>query len=334
MKIIITGSTGFLGLHLCEYLHKEGHEVWGIGRNTQKGKLLSQMGCHFIQASIEEVEKNAAMAPALEKADIIIHSAALSSPWGKKTEFTKTNILGTKNILELATKYKIKKFIHISTPSLYFSFKDEMNISESKVLSPPFASLYTASKYEAEKLVDQAHKENNLFTITIRPRGIFGPGDESLLPRLIKVAGSKGLPIIGDGKNIIDLTYVENVVHAINKAIIAPAICNGQKYNITNGEPIELWPFLNNLLKELDIKISTKKFPFRLAYFYAFCLEIIHTYFLKKSEPKLTRYTVGLLGKSQTLSIEKARRELGYEPIVSMDQATTNVLTWWKKHES
>lgn len=334
MKIIVTGATGFLGLHLCEFLIQEGHEVWGIGRNTKKGELLKSYGCHFVQASIDEVIHNSRLTIALENADIIVHSAALSSPWGHVDQFTKTNIFGTQNILNLALKFKIKKFIHISTPSLYFKFKDEFNISETQILSPPFASTYTASKFEAEKLVDLAHKEKGLFTITIRPRGIFGPGDESLLPRLLTVAGSKGLPTIGDGKNIIDLTYVGNVVHAINKAIHANDICNGQKYNITNGEPVELWPFINNILTELNIKVSKKKIPFKVAYTFAHLSEIFHKYLLNNSEPRLTRYTVGLLSKGQTLSIEKARRELGYEPVVTMSEATANVLKWWKQHAS
>lgn len=330
MKIVITGATGFLGLHLAEDLIKKGHEVWGIGRNLKKGELLTQMGCRFVKASIENHDEISSLYSAFENADVLIHSAALSSPWGKKSDFKKCNVLGTKNILDLSVKFKVKRFIHISTPSLYFTFKDEMNIAESKILAPPFPSLYSASKFEAEKLVDLAHQQENLFTITLRPRGIFGPGDESLFPRLIRVAGEKGLPIIGDGKNIIDITYVGNVVHAVDKAIHAPAICNGKKYNITNGEPIELWPFLNGILSQLNIKSSTKKIPFTLAYYYAYLLELIHTLFAKAGEPKLTRYTVGLLGKSQTLSIEKARNELGYEPIVSMEEATKNVIAMWR----
>ena len=180
MKIIITGATGFLGLHLAEHFAKKGHEVWGIGRNAEKGKVLANFGCHFLRASLDELLKHELTPKAFSNADIIVHSAAFSSPWGKKEEFIKSNIEGTEHILELAVKYQVKRLIHISTPSLYFKFKDETNIAESTPLQAPFPSLYTASKFEAEKLIDLAHLKNNLFTITLRPRGIFGPGDESL----------------------------------------------------------------------------------------------------------------------------------------------------------
>lgn len=333
MKIIITGATGFLGNHLVKAFIQQGHEVISIGRNPSKGRKLQEIGSYFYQTSLENIENNKEVASIFKNTDVIVHSAAFSSPWGKKEEFAQSNIIGTQKILELAIKYKVKRFIHISTPSLYFKFKDEINISESTPLSPPFASLYTESKYEAEKLVDAAHQKNGLFTITLRPRGIFGPGDDALLPRLIKVAGSKGLPTIGNGQNIIDLTYVSNVVHAVEKSILAPELCNGQKYNITNDESIHLWTFLNELLHKLQIKPSKVKIPYFVAYYYAFILEFIHTYFIN-GEPKLTRYTVGLLSKNQTLNIEKAKIELGYTPKVSMKEATVQVLEWWKNAQS
>lgn len=323
MKIIITGATGFLGLHAVKHFCQQNHTVYGLGRNRQKGKMIEEHGGHFIACSLEDqsILTDEQLASVFKDADVVIHSAALSSPWGKKEQFYQTNVIGTKHILELSVKYGIQRFIHISTPSLYFKFRDEINIPETTVLGAPFPSLYTESKYQAELLVDQYKKEHGLFTITLRPRGIFGPGDESLIPRLIKVAKANGLPTIGDGKNLIDLTYVMNVVHAMECAINARSEFNGEKYNVTNGEAVVLWDVLSNILKNLNLKKSDKKIPYKVAYSFAFAMEIIHKYLLNNKEPKLTRYTVGLLAKTQTLSIEKIKRDLGYSPRTNMETA-------------
>ena len=328
MKIVITGATGFLGLNLANRLYSKGHDITALGRNKTKGKKLEDLGIKFLRCSLSETE---IYKTSIISTDVVIHCAALSSPWDKWENFVESNITGTEKLLELVKLNKKIRFIHISSPSIYFKFKDEFNITEDKDLSKPFASMYTESKFEAEKVVDKVCTEENLFYITLRPRGIFGPGDETLLPRLIRVASKKGLPQLGDGKNIIDLTYVDNVSQSIELCLTAPDHCRGKKYNITNGEPVELWPFLNTLFNRLNIPKSSKVLSFKKISFIASVMEFLYRYLPLPGEPPLTHYTVGLLSRSQTLSIKNAQEDLKYDPEIKMDQALDNVVKWWEE---
>jgi nucleoside-diphosphate-sugar epimerase len=329
MKIVITGATGFLGFNTARWLKNKGHEVTGLGRNLSRGERLKDVGVSFIPCTLAETSL---YSPALSGADVVVHCAALSAPWGRPDVFHAANVQGTQHILDESRKQKVPRFIHISSPSIYFRFEDALDIDEATPIKPPFPSLYSATKFAAEEVVDAAGED--IFCVTLRPRGIFGPGDETLLPRLIRVAKKRGLPRLGEGKNIIDLTYVDNVSHAIELCLGSSEISRGQKYNITNGNPVELWPFLDNLFTRLELPISPKSLPYKRADFLARVLEWTYSTLPLKGEPALTRYTVGLLAKSQTLSLTKARRELGYEPLISMEEGLERAIAWLKENKT
>ncbi len=329
MKIVITGATGFLGFNTARWLKNRGHEVTGLGRNLIRGKRLEDLGLSFIPCTLAQTSLYSEV---LSGADAVVHCAALSAPWGSPDIFHAANVHGTQCILDESRKQKVPRFIHISSPSIYFRFEDALGIDEATPLKPPFASLYSATKFAAEEVVDAAG--DDIFCVTLRPRGIFGPGDETLLPRLIRVAKKRGLPRIGEGKNIIDLTYVDNVSHAIELCLEAAEHCRGQKYNITNGDPVELWPFLDTLFTRLGLPISTKSLSYKRADFLARLLEFSYSTFALKGEPALTRYTVGLLAKSQTLSISRARSDLNYEPLIGMQEGLERAILWLQENNS
>ena len=323
MNILLTGATGFLGLRICELFSKDKYHVVGLGRDLERGASITKLGHVFYSCDLKSKES---MRKYFENIDVVIHSGALSSAWGKKSEFYDVNVIGTQNVIDLSIEYKVEKFIHISSPSVYFKFKDQENINEGQPLPESFPSFYTWSKYQAECLVDKAFQQSDLNTITLRPRAIFGPGDRTLLPRLIRSARKNGLPRIGLGENIVDLTYVDNVVESIRCAIQANERCIGQKYNITNGEPINLWNFIEEIFKSIGIKRTQKKISFFKAYFFAYILEFLYRVFKLKGEPILTRYTVGLLAKTQTLDITKAKMDLGYIPKVPFKKGVERTL--------
>ncbi len=323
MNILVTGATGFLGFRVCQMFDKDKYNIIALGRNRKRGELIRKLGHSFYSCDL--IDKKS-MEDLFDNVDVVVHSGALSSNWGKQEDFYNTNVIGTQNVIDLSVQAKVKRFVYISSPSVYFKFRHHKNISEEEHISEPFPSFYTRSKYQAECLIDKAFKEQNLNTIILRPRAIFGPGDRALLPRLIRVAKNKGLPTIGNGNNMADLTYVDNVVESINCAIYAGESCFGQKYNITNGEPVKLWPFLKEIFEKMDISNSDRKISFPLAYFFAYFLEVSYRVLKLEKEPALTRYTVGLLAKTQTLDITKARRELSYCPKVTLDDGVKNTL--------
>lgn len=325
MKVLVTGATGFLGSRTVEKLLAQNFSVMATGRNKIKLAKLKDLGADTVQGSLEDLDFTEKIS---EKIDIIVHSAALSSPWGRYHDFYQANIEATKNLLLASKKNQVRRFVHVSTPSIYFDYQDRFAITED-FLPEKFVNHYAATKYEAEKLVSQAAKEG-LETISLRPRAIVGAGDTTIMPRLLKANQEGKLKIIGDGKNIVDVTSVANVVDAIILGINAPNEALGHNYNITNGEPVKLWELIEETLAKMNLSLNKKKVPFFVAYNLAKGLEAIAKLRADYQEPVLTCYGVGILAKSMTMNIDKAKDLLGYQPLQSNYQAVDEFVEWWK----
>jgi nucleoside-diphosphate-sugar epimerase len=328
LNVLVTGATGFLGQKLAYRLLSLGFNVTGIGRNAEIGKQLTEKGITFEAAALENQER---IIELCRNQDYVFHSGALSSPWGKYEEFYSANVIGTKNVIEGCKKWKVKRLIHVSTPSLYFYYDERRDVKETDPLPEKFVNHYAKTKYLAEIEIDKAFQEG-LPTITIRPRAIFGPGDNAILPRLIRVCEKGVFPKIGNGDVEIDLTYVENVVDALLLCLSSEESTLGAKYNITNGVRVNLYDMIDDVMGQLNKTTKFRNISTKKAFFIARLLEYSSTFCLGGKEPLLTRYTVSVLSQSQTLSIEKARRELGYRPAISIEDGTKKFVEWWKMH--
>ena len=318
MKVLITGATGFLGKRCCQVLNNLNFKIIASGRDLAKAKSLLSDGINFIAADLTERSS-------IDKIDsdieAIVHCAALSSPWGKKEDFYKSNVLATQNLLDFGEKCKIRKFIYISSSSVYFNYKDRLSIKENDTLASPPPSNYTASKILAENILQSSQCES----IILRPRGIFGPGDTAIVPRILAAHKKNKLPILGDGKALIDITYVDNVVQAIKLVLRSEANLNNEVFNISNDESIYIWDFLKQLFNKLDLEPPKKKVSYSAAYIYSYILELIGKYITHK-EPSITPYTMALLARSQTLDISKAKSILAYKPLINMQEGMDKVV--------
>ena len=327
LNILLTGGTGFLGYRTLEKLValdwvkevKVNGRILMPEREVYHQKVIYKLGSLENPDFVDELMKGV---------DIVIHAAALSSPWGKASDFNNANLLTQKNIIKSAKKNGIKRIIYISSPSIYFDGKSRYLVKESDPLPKHFVNHYARTKRGAEILLEQS----DIQYITLRPRALIGRGDNIIMPRLIRVQKEGKLKIIGNGKNIVDLTSVENVVDSIILSCQAGDKALNQTYNITNGEPVVLWQCIKYVLKALNFTMNNKKTPYSIAYSIAFLLE-------KKSkltnykEPALTTYSVGNLGLSFTLDISKARQLLGYKPSMTTKQAVDEFIKWYKLNE-
>lgn len=327
MRALVTGATGFLGGALAGRLASLGWEVTAAGRNKREGALLIGQGVRrFIELDLQD---EAAVIRACQGQDYAFHCGALSSPWGKYADFYGSNVLGTRHIAAGCIAHRVKRLIHVSTPSIYFDFKDRFAIAEDAPLPAKPVNLYAATKLEAEREIDRAQAEG-LAAVTIRPRAIFGPGDRTILPRLL-LANERGrLPLIGGGKAVLDLTYIDNAVDALMLCAAAPDSVLGKVYNISNGEPVQLIDALRQLFGKLGQPLRAKKIPYPAAYALAGMLELAASVSGSGREPLLTRYTVGVIAKSQTLDISAAKQELGYEPKISVAAGLDAFAEWWR----
>lgn len=325
MRYVVTGATGCLGLNLTRRLVQEGHEVIAIGRNKQLGHILTGMGATFHALDLHE---RARLATTVRRADVIFHCAAFSSPWGKYKDFYQANVVGTQHVIAVTPPGR--RLVHVSTPSIYFDFTEKHDIKENSILPVRPANHYIKTKLLAEALVDKAWQENKLNVITVRPRAIFGPYDRAILPRLLNAEKHGILPIVGTGDNVIDITYVDNVVDSLILAAQAKEQFCGKKYNITNDEPRSLISILSALYAALQRPLNVKCVPYSLAKSMAYILEKLHRLFLLKSEPRLTQYSAAVLALGQTLNIEAAKNDLGYRPKITLDEGMQLFAQWYQ----
>jgi len=333
MRFLVTGATSGLGRNAVEWLLAEGHQVHATGRDKHIGKQLIALGACFTALDLvhatDEDYKNL-----LIDCDIVWHCAALSSPWGKYEWFYQANVLVTSRFSYWAGILGIKRFIHVSTPSIYFDFKSHINLSEN-YLAKPFANHYAATKYEAEQIIQQQVKAYpNTIYIIIRPRGLFGPYDRVIVPRVLtQLKRTKGILYLpSGGKAYIDLTFVLNVVYALFLATTNTILNSGDVFNITNQQPCHLKQMLEQLLKDrLQIQYKIRALPYHFLYAVSYILELIAS--LTQKEPLLTRYSVGTLYFDMTLSQDLAMQRLGYTPKYTLADAMDITAQWLQQQE-
>lgn len=327
-RALITGATGSLGRAIALRLTEMGWQVTGVGRNAEAGGRLETSDIAFRRIDIGRQPEEIAVACAGQ--DFVIHCAALSSPWGRYRDFEEANVVGTAHVVEGCLRHGARRLVHVSTPSVYFDYSDRLRVSESASLPRRPVNAYAATKLAAERIVRDAAGQG-LNAVILRPRAIFGPEDGSLFPRLMRVNERRGIPLIGGGAALLDLTYADNVVDALVDACLAPDTAAGRTFNISNGEPVKVIDLLRRLFELLGVPLRTRKVPLTMALAAGSLMEGAYRLapFLG-DEPPFTRYTVGLLAYSQTLDISEARRTLGYEPRVSIDEGLQRFAAWWR----
>ena len=328
-RALVTGGTGFLGGHLARRLRDSGWDVTAVGRNAKTGAVLAAEGIRFTTVDLRDPQSVDAACSGM---DTVFHCAALSSPWGRYREFFASNVEATRHIIHACQRLGVRRLVNVSTPSLYFDFSDRLGIRETDPLPVRPPNAYAATKRIAEEEVLAAH--NRLFeSVSVRPRALFGPGDTAILPRLIHANGRIGVPLFRGGRAILDLTYVDNAVDALLLAAEAPSSAMGRTYNITNGEPVHLSDVLQKLFDRLDVPMRGRPIPYSAGYMLAGAMELAARVLPGQPEPLLTRYTVALLAKSQTLDISAARQSLGYSPRIPIDEGIERFADWWRSNQ-
>ncbi|OXM82922.1 NAD-dependent epimerase/dehydratase family protein [Paenibacillus rigui] len=327
MKALVTGGTGFLGRRLAVRLRDAGWEVTAMARQDGPRDMLHAEGIRFLQRDLRSSEQ---VNEACAGHDAVFHCGARSASWGMYRDFYETNVKGTEHVIGGCIRHGVERLIHVSTPSVCFGSAHRLNVRETDPLPARQASPYAATKLLAEEAVQRA-AANGLGAVVIRPRAIFGPGDTSILPRLIAANAQRGVPLIDKGSALIDLTYVDNVVDALLLCQQAPAHCNGRIYHITNGEPMPFAEAAERLFRSLGQPLRAKPLPFAAAYAAAFLMEAAARLLPGDREPMLTRAVAGMIGRSQTLDISAARRDLGYHPGVSIDEGLNAYAAWWRE---
>jgi nucleoside-diphosphate-sugar epimerase len=317
MKILVTGGGGFLGLALCRGLLECGHAVTSIQRNHSPA--LDALGIRQVLGDLAGVD---AVMRASEGQEAIFHNAAKAGAWGSYNSYYRPNVLGTENVLAACRAHGIGRLVYTSTPSVTHraTHPVEGGTAETVPYGEHFKAPYATTKTIAEKAVLAANGAD-LATVALRPRLIWGVGDNQLLPRLVERAKSGRLRFVGGGHNRIDTTYIDNAAqaHFDAFAVLAPgAACAGKAYFISNGEPMPAREIVNALLKAAGVPSVDKSLPFPTAYAIGAVCEAAWHVLPLKGEPPLTRFLAEQLSTTHWYDMAPATRDFGYLPKVSI----------------
>jgi nucleoside-diphosphate-sugar epimerase len=327
MNTLVTGGTGFLGRQIVGRLLAQGRPVTVFARRPAPD-LVSQ-GVKFICASLDD-------APAVEAAcagiTTVFHTAARVGVWGRYDDFFRTNVLGTRALLAGSRRHGVRNFVYTSTPSVVYNGRDLAGADESLPLTTACPSPYPLTKAIAEREV-LAASGADLRTIALRPHLVWGVGDPHLVPRVLARARAGRLRIIGSGRNRVDMVHVENAVDAhllAEKAIGDQQSAVGRAYFITNGEPVPLWAWINQLLVALGEPPITGKISFGAATALGAVCEAAWCLLPLKGEPPMTRFIAKELATDHWFDLTAAKRDLGYAPRISMAEGTAELVAWYQ----
>jgi len=312
MKIFVTGGSGFVGGHVIERLARGGHEIVAMARSEASARTVERYGAVAMPSALGEVEGER-----LRGVDAIVHCAAHVEEWGAREAFWRINVEGTRQLLAAAKVGGVGRFVFVGTEAVLFNGGDLVEVDESAPYAAPQRFLYSETKAEAERSVLAANS-SALTTISVRPRFVWGPRDASVLPAIVRMANTGAWRFIGGGHATTSTAHVFNVVHAIELALTRGV--GGQSYFVADEGTRTMRSFLTALAQTQGITLPDRSMPKWLARAAAAALETVWAGLRLKTAPPLTRLAAAMMSSTVTVRIEKARRDLGYAPVISVEE--------------
>lgn len=312
-RVLVTGATGFLGGAMVRRLRAEGIPVLAQGRDAAGCATLAGQGVPVLRWNISQPLSETA--PEVNEVTHVVHGAGLSSPFGTRAAFEAANVEGTRNVVALARRLGVGRFVQVSSSTVYFALRDQLGVREDDPLPAPFNE-YARTKRESERIALAAP---DLGPIAIRPRGLYGAGDTVLLPRLLKTASERALPLMRGGAARIDVTHVDDVADAILAALRAKPSAEGEVFNVSGGEVIPVTRLAESACARAGVRLRWRKVPVGTALGAAWLAER-RALLTGGGEPQITRYALALFAYAQSLDISKADRVLGWRPRIGFEE--------------
>ncbi|MCO4772903.1 MAG: NAD-dependent epimerase/dehydratase family protein [Deltaproteobacteria bacterium] len=326
MRALVTGGGGFLGSAIAGALLERGHAVRILARGDYPA--MRALGAETVRADL--CDANAVMA-ACAGVDVVFHVAARVGFHGPAGDYESVNVGGTQNVIAACQAHGIGRLVFTSTPSVVHSREGSEGVDESAPYPTEWVADYPRTKALAEQKVIAADSPE-LRTVSLRPRGIWGPGDTQLMPKLVRWAKAGQLKRIGTEDPLQSFSYIDNVVHAhlcAEESLRSPASSVGGKaYFVSDGEPVGSWTMADLVLQAAGLRLPDKFISVGKAARAATVIEWIWNTFGLSSEPRITRYKLDVLTKPCWFDISAARRDLGYEPPMTREAGLAKLKEW------
>lgn len=326
-RYLITGATGFVGGHLAEACVSRGLAVSTIARPGSDTSLLDRLGVTIHRGDLTDTDT---VRKAVDSADVVVHCAAKVGDRGAVEEYRAVNVDALRGLLDAGKGRPLHRFVHMSSLGVYEA-RHHYGTDESEPLPATHIDGYTTTKVEAEHLVMQYYRDHQIPVVVLRPGFVYGPRDKVVLPRLIQRMSTKKIHYLGGDRRALNTIYIDNLVDAVFLAVDSPNAV-GQVYNLTDGEFVSKRRFIEAVADEMGLKKSKQILPRWLAAIIVWVLrrQIVRAGTTGKSPVTHAQFKFLLLNLD--FSIEKAKRELGYQPRVGFDEGIHRTMAWYKQN--
>ena len=317
MRVLVTGGGGFLGGAVVRGLLARGDDVVSVARGDYPA--LRELG---VQTQRGDLAEPAVAERAAEGCEAVVHVAALAGMWGPTEAYERSNVEATRSVLAACRTVGVRRLVFTSTPSVVHAGQDIAGGDERLPYATHFTTDYPRTKAVAERLV-LAAADDELGTVALRPHLVWGPEDTQLIPRILSRARSGRLRFVGGGDAVFDTTFVDDAVAAHLCALdrIAPgATCSGKAYFISSGDPRPVKEVINAILSAAGLPPEHRSVPLPVALAAGAAAEGVWRALRRQDEPPMTRFLAQQLATSHWFDISAARRDLGYEPQVGLDE--------------
>ncbi|GHO73391.1 hypothetical protein KSD_11620 [Ktedonobacter sp. SOSP1-85] len=321
MKILMTGATGLLGGHLVQSLQQRGEQIRALVLPVENVSKLEAQGVEVVRGDVTDAST---LTPAVKDVEVIIHLAGMMGVNRPLADYRLVNVTGTENLYRVAQAEGVRRFVHTSSHTVYGLGHGRFMTEEDPLKPDP--DPYGITKAEGDRLLQRLQQDSKVETVILRPGTFFGPGDRLHYGRMAqRVKAGKGV-IIGRGNNALPFCYVTDIVQGFLLATYhknAP----GNIYNITNDHPMTQLEIFNAIADDVDVPHPTRRLPYLPIYYGSMGAEIIAK--ITGTKPIVTRLGALMFGSDNKHSVEKARRELGYEPAVPLRDGLKLAAAWF-----
>lgn len=310
----VTGGSGFVGGRLVQRLVGEGWRVRALARSDGAAASVSALGAEPVRGDLDDV---VGLTAGAEGCELAFHAAAALGEWGRPEDFERGNVLGTRNALAACARAGVRRFVHVGTEAALMAGGPLVQVGEAAPLRPDSPALYSATKARAEQAVLAADGQD-LETVVLRPRLVWGVGDTTILPGIIDAVRSGRFRWIGGGRHLTSTTHVDNAVEGL--LLAAQRGRPGRAYFVTDGDPVVFRDFVTRLLATQGVEIPDREAPAAIVRIAAATGEALWRLLPLPGAPPVTRLAYWLSALETTIDISRAREELGYRSVKSIDE--------------